>query len=233
MTACTTTETYAPVIDATQIESLPKSGKYRVSSNDTLYSIAWRYGLDYRDLAQRNNISRPYHIQTGQTLYLASNASINRAQAIQSIEPAQVQTTRERQPTRPTFVTHPLEKEPAARVSSWRRPAAGPIIGAYTSQNKGLNFGGHIGDPIFATAAGKVVYSGDGLRGYGNLIIIKHNSTFLTAYAHNSKVFVKEGDWVRAGQKIAEMGNTGTRRVMLHFEIRRSGKPVNPLNYLA
>ena len=122
--------------------------------------------------------------------------------------------------------------EPAKNVNTWYRPAKGPIIATYSAQNKGLNFGGKLGDPVFATAEGKVVYSGNGLRGYGNLIILKHNSTFLTAYAHNNKILVKEGEWVRAGQIIAEMGRTGTRRVMLHFEIRRSGKPVNPLNYL-
>jgi lipoprotein NlpD len=227
-TACTTTDTYAPVMDATPIETLPKSGVYRVATHDTLYSIAWRYGLDYQDLAQRNNITSPYHIETGQVIYLAKHAP-NKIMPPTS-ESTQATRTQERTQRAPS--SQPIEKEPSANVSQWRRPATGPIIGAYSAQNKGLNFGGHLGDPIYATAAGKVVYSGDGLRGYGNLIIIKHNSTFLTAYAHNRKVFVKEGDWVKAGQEIAEMGNTGTRRVMLHFEIRRSGKPVNPLNYL-
>jgi lipoprotein NlpD len=230
-TACETTETYAPVIDAVQIEPLPKSGIYRVSANDTLYSIAWRYGMDYRDLAQRNHIARPYHIEKGQLLYLAREAPVNPILASSAIRQSQ-ELVSEKSTLKPAPISRPLEKEPAARVNNWRRPAQGPIIGFYSTQNKGLNFGGRLGDPIFATAAGKVVYSGNGLRGYGNLIIIKHNSTFLTAYAHNSKVFVKEGDWVKAGEKIAEMGNTGTRRIMLHFEIRRNGKPVNPLNYL-
>ncbi len=98
--------------------------------------------------------------------------------------------------------------------------------------NKGINIGGRLGAPIYAAAAGQVVYSNHGLRGYGNLIIIKHNSSFLTAYAHNSVVLVKEGDWVQGGQRIAEMGSTGAVRTMLHFEIRRNGKPVNPLSYL-
>lgn len=229
LTACETTETYAPVIDATQIEPVPKSGVYRVSANDTLYSIAWRFGLDYRDLAARNHITHPYHIETGQLIYLTTDAPIIQTPSLQEIKQAQGSLTPKPkyEPAHRTF-----EKEPVGNVKNWLRPAKGPIIGGYSSQNKGLNFGGHLGDPIFATAAGKVVYSGNGLRGYGNLIIIKHNSTFLTAYAHNRRVFVKEGDWVKAGEKIAEMGNTGTRRIMLHFEIRRSGKPVNPLNYL-
>lgn len=122
--------------------------------------------------------------------------------------------------------------EPTKGVSVWSWPAKGPVIGQFSSINKGINIGGRYGAPIFATAAGKIVYSGNGIRGYGNLIIIKHNSTFLTAYAHNSVVRVKEGEWVKRGQKIAEMGNSGTRRVMLHFEIRRKGEPVNPLDYL-
>jgi lipoprotein NlpD len=228
-TACETTENYAPVIDAAQIEPLPKSGLYHVLANDTLYSIAWRFGLDYRDLAQRNHITRPYHIEKGQLLYLAAEAPPHRSPQPE-IKPSQEQMA---QPlNRSPLISHLIEKEPAARVNHWLRPAKGPIIGFYSAQNKGLNFGGHRGDPIFATATGKVVYSGNGLRGYGNLIIIKHNSTFLTAYAHNSKILVKEGEWVKAGEKIAEMGNTGTRRIMLHFEMRRSGKPVNPLNYL-
>ena len=115
----------------------------------------------------------------------------------------------------------------------WQWPARGTVISQFSSLNKGINIKGERGDPIFATAAGKVVYSGNGLRGYGNLIIIKHNSTFLTAYAHNSRILVKNGAWVSAGQQIAEMGNTGTKQTMLHFEIRRHGQPINPLIYLS
>jgi lipoprotein NlpD len=242
--ACTTTETYAPVMDASQIEAVPKSGTYRVSANDTLYSIAWRYGLDYRDLANQNHIAHPYHIEIGQVLYLTSNAPrLPTNESALEMHTAPSSFTQKKLPSREPSTEQPSQKqnipeassslEPTKKVSDWYRPAKGPIIAFYSIQNKGLNFGGKLGDPIFATAAGKVVYSGNGLRGYGNLIIIKHNSTFLTAYAHNNKILVKEGEWVRAGQKIAEMGNTGTRRIMLHFEIRRSGKPVNPLNYLS
>ncbi|CAH2802318.1 MAG: Murein hydrolase activator NlpD [uncultured Caballeronia sp.] len=112
-------------------------------------------------------------------------------------------------------------------------PARGPILGMFDdAKNKGLNIGGAAGDPINAAADGRVVYSSNGLRGYGNLIIIKHNATFLTAYAHNSALMVKEGDAVTKGQKIAEMGNSDSDRVMLHFEVRRQGEPVDPLKYL-
>jgi lipoprotein NlpD len=112
-------------------------------------------------------------------------------------------------------------------------PARGPILGTFDdAANKGVNIGGATGAPVIASADGRVVYSGSGLRGYGNLIIIKHDATFLTAYAHNSALMVKEGDAVTKGQKIAEMGSSDSDRVMLHFEVRRQGKPVDPLKYL-
>jgi lipoprotein NlpD len=112
-------------------------------------------------------------------------------------------------------------------------PARGPILGTFDeAKNKGVNIGGAAGDSVNASADGRVVYSGNGLRGYGNLIIIKHDATFLTAYAHNRSLMVKEGDAVTKGQKIAEMGNSDSDRVMLHFEVRRQGKPVDPLKYL-
>ncbi|MDR8398774.1 peptidoglycan DD-metalloendopeptidase family protein [Paraburkholderia sp. USG1] len=116
-------------------------------------------------------------------------------------------------------------------VFAW--PVRGPLLGTFNdSTNKGVNIGGAAGDPVKASADGRVVYAGNGLRGYGNLIIIKHDATYLTAYAHNRALMVKEGDAVTKGQKIAEMGNSDSDRVMLHFEVRRQGKPVDPLKYL-
>ncbi|MFM0312858.1 peptidoglycan DD-metalloendopeptidase family protein [Paraburkholderia sp. RL17-383-BIF-A] len=116
-------------------------------------------------------------------------------------------------------------------VFAW--PVRGPLLGTFNdSTNKGVNIGGAAGDPVKASADGRVVYAGNGLRGYGNLIIIKHDATYLTAYAHNRSLMVKEGDAVTKGQKIAEMGNSDSDRVMLHFEVRRQGKPVDPLKYL-
>ena len=116
-------------------------------------------------------------------------------------------------------------------VFAW--PARGPVLGTFDdAKNKGVNIGGAAGDPVTAAADGRVVYAGNGLRGYGNLIIIKHDATYLTAYAHNRALMVKEGDAVTKGQKIAEMGNSDSDRVMLHFEVRRQGKPVDPLKYL-
>ena len=112
-------------------------------------------------------------------------------------------------------------------------PVRGPLLGTFNdSTNKGVNIGGSAGEAVKASADGRVVYAGNGLRGYGNLIIIKHDATYLTAYAHNRALMVKEGDAVTKGQKIAEMGNSDSDRVMLHFEVRRQGKPVDPLKYL-
>ncbi|OAI48858.1 hypothetical protein AYO45_00865 [Gammaproteobacteria bacterium SCGC AG-212-F23] len=124
------------------------------------------------------------------------------------------------------------EREPIAAVKHWDWPVRGPVLTKFSHANKGLNIGGLLGEAVYASAAGKVVYSGNGLRDYGNLIIIKHNSLFLTTYAYNSKLLVKQGDWVKSGQKIAEIGKKGDKNPMLHFEIRRAGKPVNPMQYL-
>lgn len=221
-------ENFAPVMDVNVIEPVPRSGTHRVMSDETLYSIAWRYGLDYQDLARRNRIPPSYHIKVGQIIYLTKNKPLIKKRPDQT----SITTTPQPIAKKPHTVMPVSEKEPTGKVPSWHWPAHGSTIGTFSALNKGINISGQEGDPILATAAGKVVYSGNGLRGYGNLIIIKHNSTFLTAYAHNHHVFVKDGEWVKAGQKIAEMGSTGAKRVMLHFEIRRNGKPVNPLIYL-
>lgn len=240
LAACSTEATYAPVTDINTIEHIPKTGVYRVLRHETLYSIAWRYGLDYRYLANRNHIAPPYHVTAGQLIYLNGKPKALQQNRIQpnftppprNVKPQAkpiVHAMPSYKPTTNNFVEH----ESNTPVKYWRWPAHGPVIGTYSSQNKGVNIGGHYHDPIYATAAGQVVYSGNGLRSYGNLIIIKHNNAYLTAYAHNSAVLIREGDWVRAGQKIAEMGNANGQHVMLHFEIRRNGQPVNPLNYLA
>jgi lipoprotein NlpD len=135
--------------------------------------------------------------------------------------------------TAPNLPATPGADNGAAAQPAFIWPARGPILGTFDdAKNKGLNIGGAAGDAVIASADGRVVYSGNGLRGYGNLIIIKHDATFLTAYAHNRALMVKEGDAVTKGQKIAEMGNSDSDRVMLHFEVRRQGKPVDPLKYL-
>lgn len=200
-----------------EIEPIPACGYYRVESDDTLYEVAERFGIDYRYLIKRNHLVAPYKINTGQKLYLTGELSL-------PTKPA------EKQLTEPPKVTEP--KEPNKPVTAWLWPAKGRIIGKFCAVNQGINISGQRGTPIFAAAPGKVVYCGDGLRAYGNLIIIKHNGKYLTTYAHNSAMFVKTGDWVKGGQKIAEMGDTGAHRVMLHFEIRKNGQAVNPKRYL-
>ena len=251
--ACSGHTVYAPVSEVSTIEPIPKNGLHRVTTGETFYSVAWRYGLDYRDLAKRNYLTPPYSIHSGQIIYLKGLAphtqqAAETKEAAPRFVPVLVPTPA---PSAPVVVhnksqtasaiapTHTArqpvlsEREPTQAVTYWYWPARGSVIGVFSPSNKGINIAGRNGDPVFATAAGKVVYSGNGLRGYGNLIIIKHNRVFLTAYAHNSVVSVQEGEWVKAGQKIAEIGNTGTQRTMLHFEIRRSGQPINPLVYLS
>ena len=213
LTACADSETYAPVTEISTIERIPRSGVHRVTADETLYEISWRYGLDYRTLAVRNRIRPPYTVQTGQLIALQRHLEgrpSRRAAVPKSVK---------------TVVKQP---EPNFSTARWIWPVQGKVLNTFSAFNKGINITGHAGEPIYASAAGKVVYCGAGLRGYGKLIIIKHNSLYLSAYAHNQTVFVKEGEWVKQGQKIAEMGKTGTNKVMLHFEIRRAGIPVNP-----
>ena len=234
LAACTGNGVFAPTSDVTAIESIPKSGVYRVVHGDTLYSIAWRYGLDYRYLAKRNHMKSPYILETGQSIYLIDkvpsyktstlkkSVSIPTPTLITALvpqpAPAPAPTLVQAPAPTPTIIKksklatvkkkHKHEAEPTASVTTWLWPAQGQVVGGFSSLNKGINISGLAGTPINATAAGKVVYTGKGLRGYGNLIIIKHNATFLTAYAHSSVVLVHQGDWIDAGQKIAEMGNT-------------------------
>lgn len=231
LTACQSETHYAPVTDISTIERIPQSGFYLVAPGETLYSIAWRYGLDYRYLASINHIAPPFHVVAGQRIDLHAKATPTIKSA-----PATMVSTRHlpaKITAAPPASTHyVIEHEVFKPVNRWNWPAHGRVINSYSYLNKGINIAGRRGDPIYATAAGQVVYSGSGLRGYGKLLIIKHNSTYLSAYAHNSVILVREGQHVKADQEIAKMGDSGARRIMLHFEIRRNGQPVNPLRYL-
>jgi lipoprotein NlpD len=221
---------------------LPNPGRYTVQRGDTLYSISWRYGLDYREVARWNNVNERFQIYPGQVLSLSSGgaaattapATTTTAQSTPAAStrqpPSNQPAAQPRQTPAPSASPAPVDGQPA-----WRWPAEGQIIRRFSAiegGSKGIDIAGKAGDPVLAAADGRVVYAGSGLLGYGNLVIINHNRQFLSAYAHNSRILVSENDMVKSGTKIAEMGQTGTDRVQLHFEIRRDGKPVDPLTYL-
>jgi len=209
---------------------------HRVSKGDTLYSIAWQYGYDYRSIARWNHVTPPFTIYPGQRLRVrkpGKSRAKNRPKP--TVVTKNSQNNRKSSVTRrPSRVQSHQKKGPAQRIS-WHWPARGKVINHFVAGNaarQGIDIAGKKGQAIYAAAAGKVVYSGHGLRGYGNLVIIKHNETYFSAYAHNKTVFVRENEVVKLGQRIADMGRSGVENVMLHFEIRKNGKPTNPLKYL-
>lgn len=262
LAACSTRMDMAPVVDRTgapiptdaaqaaaAANVPPPPGYYRVKPGDTLYRIALENGQNYHDIATWNNLTNPNQIEVGQLVRVAPPGA-NLAAATPGVATApigggavqsqplggaqQPGVTAGATPGAAAASVPGVDNSAAAATQpAFIWPARGPIIGTFDeAKNKGLNIGGAAGDAVNASADGRVVYSGNGLRGYGNLIIIKHDATFLTAYAHNRALMVKEGDAVTKGQKIAEMGNSDSDRVMLHFEVRRQGKPVDPLKYL-
>ena len=234
----------APVVDKS-FNPQQKPSTHRVAPGDTLFSIAWRYGLKYEDLAARNGISPPYMIKPSQIIKLdlaRSTQQVNKVVAstarTSSVAPPSSNkkiVVNDRKENKTKLSPETKLSLPLGGAPQWNWPANGPILSSFQGNNglnKGIDLGGKLGEPVLAAASGQVVYAGSGLRGYGKLLIIKHNETFLSAYAHNDKLLVQEGDWVKVGQRIADMGSSGTDRVKLHFEIRREGTPVNPLTYL-
>ncbi len=250
----------------------PAQGRYRVVAGDTLYSIAFRHGLDYRALAWINGIAPPFTIYPGEEIRFSgkpaapaagvrspaprplpparpapsagpvSAAVTAPAPAVPASAPVSAAVTSAAMPAAASTAiaaATPVQSPPAPsrRVDgiAWRWPTDGAILDRYQANDpgrQGIDLGGRSGQPVYAAADGVVVYSGNGLIGYGELIIIKHSDSYLSAYGHNRVRLVKEGERVRAGQEIAEMGSSGAPRVELHFEIRRDGKPVDPLDYL-
>jgi lipoprotein NlpD len=215
---------------------IPK-GVHVVQKSETLFSLAWRYGWDYKALASANSIKPPYTIFPNQTLTI-THKDIHKTN-VPSKPPKTL--TKSKRPTSTkgpsAYKTRPAPPTVGNKghALAWRWPSKGKVIANFSSKspvNKGIDITGRIGESVMAAATGSVVYAGSGLLGYGNLVIIKHNDTFLSAYAHNKKLLVKEGQKVKAGQVIAEIGSSGTDKVKLHFEIRRQGKPVNPKKYL-
>ena len=245
---------------------------HTVRKGDTLYSIAQIYDIDYKNLAEWNNLENPGAISIGQQLRLSS-PNIMVKPAIFALpdpessptvqQPISESTAATLLKTEPKALKLPYSKQAIAKLKApeealpaavknsknenptelnaaardkggikWIWPTEGRISSHFLKSTKGMDISGKIGQPVLASAAGKVVYSGTGLRGYGKLIIIKHNNAYLSAYAHNNKLLVKEGQTVSRGQVIAEMGKTDSKLVRLHFEIRKNGKPVDPLKYL-
>ena len=312
-------ETPAPVVDRSATYVQPDtqlstsrtpaesaSGTYQVVRGDTLYAIAFKHGLDYREVAAWNNIAPPYRIYVGQQLQLAGGPAVASPGAApvrpaasstptppsppptvaaapsSAAAPPAIKSTApsssgmfedvssaeapseaakpasappvspkpaDAAPAPPVVPVKPAPAEPpppappsrttdtAASVAGvlWRWPGKGSLVGNFVAGDQtrqGIDIAGTSGDPVLAAADGEVVYSGNGLLGYGELIIVKHNATFLSAYGHNRKRLVQEGEHIKAGQQIAEMGSSASARDELHFEIRKNGKPVNPLDYL-
>jgi lipoprotein NlpD len=246
LAGCSSTPNNPPVQDlnATGATPLPGAenagmpGYYTVQPGDTVRRIAAANNRDWRDIARWNNLDNPDKIEVGQVVRVAppgTDAGINAETGAVAVA---TQTTPGAVSANSGAAAAALPK-PAAQADSgadrvdFMWPAKGTVLAGFDeASNKGLDIGGKAGDPINAAADGRVVYAGAGLRGYGNLVILKHNNTFLTAYAHNQTIVVKEDQNVKKGQKIAEMGSTDASRVELHFEIRRSGKPVDPAQYL-
>lgn len=262
------------VVDRNQRDQV-NQGHYIVRAGDTLYSIAFRFGWDWKELARRNGIDDPYIIYPGQRIRFDLRGPTV-AQGGPALGSAPVATpvpipppltsgpvtstpapapapvpapappsvaqpvVRAPAPEQPVVVSPSVAAttpvQPVARsASGWAWPSNGPVISRFAetgSLNKGVDIAGDLGQPVLAASDGTVVYAGSGLRGYGELVIIKHNDTYVSAYGHNRRLLVREGQRVKVGQAIAEMGSTGTDRVKLHFEIRRQGKPVDPLQYL-
>ncbi|MEF9996322.1 MAG: peptidoglycan DD-metalloendopeptidase family protein [Burkholderiaceae bacterium] len=223
---------------------------YTVQRGDTLYSIALAKGIDPRELARWNEISNPSLIQVGQVLRLkpATAAPVAETGAVASTAPVSSSHQVETRPLsgvpavaaiKPEVIQPEPNKPEAPKADAasspidFRWPAKGAVIGTFEEpRNKGIDIAGTEGEPVLAAADGEVAYIGSALRGYGNLVIIKHSDDFVSAYAHNKQVVVKQGQAVKKGQRIADLGKSDADRPKLHFEIRRQGKPVDPIRYL-
>lgn len=231
LNACAGPPNRAPVVgqpgaNTVSTDDVDPNGLYIVRSGDTLYSIALAFGLDWRELAKANGISDPSRLSVGQRLVVRE---VTAASEVKPVTPRD-QAEPIRAPTPQAPETKPSASDTALGFV-W--PHNGTVIRNFKAGvNKGIDLAAKVGDPVIASLGGKVVYSGNALRGYGNLVIVKHDNNLLTAYAHNQTLLVKEGDLVKQGQRIAEAGQSDAERPMLHFEVRKQGKPVNPLDYL-
>lgn len=218
-----TSNTSAPVSSLSS--GVPNASSYVVKPGDTLNKISRATGVPEATIARINKISNPNLLIVGQTLRLSdakSAAPVKRPTSSASAQTSLTANNNDKGSTRASD----------AGLISWGWPAKGKIIQGFTAATKGIDIAGSSGDPIEAAANGKVIFAGDGPRGLGNLVIVEHSDGFITAYAHNKTLLVKEGQVVKRGAKIAEMGQSDTTSVRLHFEVRRRGTPVDPLQYL-
>ncbi len=242
LAACSSTpKNGVNVVDRNGVAQRPAvtTGQYVVRRGDTLFSIAFRYGWDWKALAARNNIAAPFTIVPGQTIRFDGRAGTKPAAGTTTTvvsSSSGSKTTVIKRSGAATAAPAAVAALPAGPApKGWGWPSNGILIGKFSSNgslNKGIDIAGDLGQPVLAASDGSVVYAGSGLRGYGELVIIKHSDTYVSAYGHNRRLLVREGQQVKVGQTIAEMGSTGTDRVKLHFEIRRQGKPVDPLQFL-
>lgn len=247
LVGCSSNDYRAPV-DSREQPPSQRITFHTVARGDTLYSIAWRYNLDVRTLAKANGIAESYVIYPGQRINLDTRSvaytatpSLASGSSSSLTRPSTVPVKQEpvaappRSNNRTAATATPPPPSVKAGELRWQWPVNGRITSRFAGPkalNKGIDIAAKKGEPVRAAEAGSVVYAGDGLRGYGNLLIIKHNDNYLSAYAHNHRLLVAEGDTVKAGQQIAEVGSSGTSTDKLHFEIRRDGTPVDPLRFL-
>ena len=258
LVGCSSNHKPAPVVDvqgsvplSKRVKSSLKGSEYIVKKGETLYSISWRANVDINSLATFNKLVSPYKIYPGQKLFLVKNST----QATSNVAHNEKQQTKKQIRIKKPVASdkkqaygknvrgQKLNNKTSAngtsfsqKIRSWLWPVNGKVIEGFSTAkqgNKGINIAGIRGDSVKSTADGQVVYAGDALRGYGQLIIVKHNDDYLSAYAHNDSILVKEQQLVKAGQVIAKMGDTDAERVMLHFEVRFRGKSVNPMKYLS
>ncbi|WP_233402899.1 peptidoglycan DD-metalloendopeptidase family protein [Marinomonas transparens] len=223
------------------VSSLPASGYHRVESGETLFSIAFRYGLDYRELAALNHIDAPYIIYPKQKIRLGEN----KANSSQRVADKATNKASKAVNNRPKVAvkskvtastkTYKKDTKPLVKVKAWSWPVDGKVVRGFSNtgvSSKGIDIKGTQGALVKAAADGTVVYAGSGLIGYGNLVIVKHNEVYLSAYAYNERILVKEQQNVRAGDSLAVIGGKGNDRPLLHFEVRRDGQPINPQDIL-
>jgi len=234
------------------LDAVDPSESYVVIRGDTLFSIAWRFEQDPEVLRRRNQLESDL-IRPGQSLKLKgpipkpAAARVETPPALRATPETSPQAVPNKQPSPPA---KPVTKAPVAKPKStpppepavavpalagWQWPVNGPVLEGYSTKtrfSRSLQLGGQVGTPVKAAAAGRVVYAGDGLVGFGNLVILSHEGQLLSAYGHNQSLAVQVGDVVQGGQVIAKMGSTGTDRVKLHFEIRKQGTPIDPAGLL-